>query len=309
MKITVLDANTLGNDIDLTRLASAGELSVYDYTAPDEIPQRISDSDVLVLNKVKLNESNLCYAKNLKLICITATGYDNIDVKYCKSRDIQVSNIVGYSTNSVAQVTIATVLELATHIREFNHYVTSGDYTKMGVANKVTPVFNEITGKTWGIIGLGNIGKKVAYIAEAFGMDVCYFSTSGTGHCKDYPCLSLGELLAKSDIVSIHASLNDRTLNLIGAEQLAMMKPTAYLVNMGRGAIVVEADLAKAVDEGVIAGAGIDVFVTEPIPEDHPYLTMKHPERMCLAPHVAWASMEARKRLVGIMAENIAKGW
>ena len=140
-------------------------------------------------------------------------------------------------------------------------------------------------------------------------MKVCYFSTSGTGHCKDYPCLPLEELLAQSDIVSIHAPLNERTLNLIGAEQLAMMKPTAYLVNMGRGAIVVEADLAKAVDEGVIAGAGIDVFVTEPIPEDHPYLTMKRPERMRLAPHVAWASQEARARLLGMVAYSIANGW
>jgi glycerate dehydrogenase len=167
----------------------------------------------------------------------------------------------------------------------------------------------ELSGKTIGIIGLGNIGKKVAQIAEVFGMNVCYFSTSGTGHCKDYPCLELEELLKVSDIVSIHAPLNERTKNLIGREQLALMKPTAYLINMGRGAIVVEEDLAAAVDAGVIAGAGIDVFVIEPIPEDHPYLKMQHPERMRLAPHVAWASMEARQRLVGIMADNIRKGW
>ena len=167
----------------------------------------------------------------------------------------------------------------------------------------------ELAGKTIGIIGLGNIGMKVAKIAEAFGMKVCYFSTSGTGHCHDYPSLPLEELLAKSDIVSIHAPLNERTLNLIGARELAMMKPHAYLINMGRGAIVIEEDLAKAVDEGVIAGAGIDVFVREPIPEDHPYLKMKHPERMRLAPHVAWAATEARERLIDIMAENISMGW
>jgi glycerate dehydrogenase len=167
----------------------------------------------------------------------------------------------------------------------------------------------ELAGKTIGIIGLGNIGAKVAKIAEAFGMNVCYFSTSGTGHCKDYPCLELEELLKVSDIVSIHAPLNARTKNLIGREQLAMMKPTAYLVNAGRGAIIVEEDLAEAVDAGTIAGAGIDVFVTEPVPEDHPYLKMKHPERMRLTPHVAWASIEARKRLIDIMADNIKKGW
>ena len=156
---------------------------------------------------------------------------------------------------------------------------------------------------------MGNIGSKVAKIAEAFGMNVCYFSTSGTGHCKDYPCLSLEELLKASDIVSIHAPLNERTNRLIGKEQLALMKPTAYLVNVGRGAIIVEEDLAEAVDNGIIAGAGIDVFVQEPIPEDHPYLKMQHPERMRLTPHIAWASIEARRRLIDIMADNIRKGW
>jgi glycerate dehydrogenase len=140
-------------------------------------------------------------------------------------------------------------------------------------------------------------------------MKVCYYSTSGTGHCKDYPCLSLEELLKTSDIVSVHAPLNERTLNLIGKEQLSMMKPQAYLVNVGRGAIIVEEDLAQAVDDGVIAGAGVDVFVTEPLPESHPYLRMRHPERMRLSPHIAWASIEARDRLIGIMAENIQKGW
>jgi glycerate dehydrogenase len=156
---------------------------------------------------------------------------------------------------------------------------------------------------------MGNIGKKVARIADAFGMKVCYFSTSGTGHCKDYPCVSLEDLLRQSDIVSVHAPLNEKTLNLLGASEFAMMKPTAFVVNMGRGAIIVEADLAEAVDNGVIAGAGIDVFVQEPIPEDHPYMKMKHPERMRLTPHIAWASVEARERLVGMMADNVRKGW
>jgi glycerate dehydrogenase len=169
--------------------------------------------------------------------------------------------------------------------------------------------WSELSGKTIGIIGLGNIGRKVAIIAEAFGMKVCYFSTSGTGHCKDYPCLPLEQLLAESDIVSIHAPLNERTNCMIGEKELAMMKPSAVLVNMGRGAIVDEAALAEAVDSGVIAGAGLDVFVVEPIPEDHPYLKMTHPERLSLAPHVAWGSVEARKRLVSMIADNIRLGW
>jgi glycerate dehydrogenase len=207
------------------------------------------------------------------------------------------------------QSTFMHILSLVGGAPYFDNSVKSGSYSRSGMFTDPNWNWNELAGKTIGIIGMGNIGRKVASVAEAFGMKVCYFSTSGTGHCKDYPCLPLEQLLAASDIVSIHAPLNERTLNLIGEKELAMMKPTAFLVNVGRGAVVVEADLAKAVDEGVIAGAGIDVFVQEPIPEDHPYMTMKHPERMRLAPHVAWASVEARERLVGIMADNIAKGW
>ena len=308
MKIAFLDAATVGN-VSFEPFEQLGEFVKYESSTPEEARERVKDLDVLLINKVLVNKELIDAAPNLKLICIAATGVNNIDVEYAASKGIPVRNAVGYSTDSVVQSTYMHILSLVGGGQYFDDSVKSGSYSRSGMFTDPDWNWWELAGKTIGIIGLGNIGKKVAHIAEAFGMNVCYFSTSGTGHCKDYPCLPLEELLAKSDIVSIHAPLNDRTLNLIGAEQLAMMKPTAYLVNMGRGAIVVEADLAKAVDEGVIAGAGIDVFVTEPIPEDHPYLTMKHPERMRLAPHVAWASMEARKRLIGIMAENIAKGW
>ena len=228
---------------------------------------------------------------------------------YAASKGIPVRNAVGYSTDSVVQSTFMHILSLVGGAPYFDGSVKSGNYSRSGMFTDPNWNWWELAGKTSGVIGLGNIGKKVAHIAEAFGMNVCYFSTSGTSHSQDYPSLTLEELLRKSDIVSIHAPLNDRTKDLIGREQLALMKPSAYLVNMGRGAIVVEKDLADAVDAGVIAGAGMDVFVTEPLPEDHPYLRMAHPERMRLAPHVAWASVEARKRLVDIMAENIAKGW
>jgi glycerate dehydrogenase len=156
---------------------------------------------------------------------------------------------------------------------------------------------------------MGNIGSRAAKIAEAFGMNVCYFSTSGTGHCKEYPCMSLEELLKVSDVVSIHAPLNERTSGLIGAAELSLMKPTAILVNMGRGGIVDEKALADAIDAGVIAGAALDVFVNEPLPADNPLLHVKHPERLRLAPHAAWASVEARERLVAQIAANIQKGW
>lgn len=308
MKIVFLDAATMG-DVSFEPFERLGEFVRYESSTPEEARERVKDTDVLLINKVLVNKELIDSAPNLRLICIAATGVNNIDVEYAASKGIPVRNAVGYSTDSVVQSTFMHILSLVGGAAYFDDSVKSGRYSRSGMFTDPNWNWRELSGKTIGIIGLGNIGMKVAKIAEAFGMKVCYFSTSGTGHCHDYPCLSLEELLKQSDIVSIHAPLNERTLNLIGARELAMMKPEAYLVNMGRGAIVVEEDLAKAVDEGVIAGAGIDVFVTEPIPEDHPYLRMKHPERMRMAPHVAWAAREARERLVGIMAENIAKGW
>ena len=308
MKIAFLDAATMGN-VSFEPFERLGDFVRYESSTPEEALERVRDIDVLLINKVLVNKELIDAALQLKLICIAATGVNNIDVDYAASKGIPVRNAVGYSTDSVMQSTFMHILSLVGGAPYFDNSVKSGSYSRSGMFTDPNWNWNELAGKTIGIIGMGNIGRKVASVAEAFGMKVCYFSTSGTGHCKDYPCLPLDQLLAASDIVSIHAPLNERTLNLIGEKELAMMKPTAFLVNVGRGAVVVEADLAKAVDEGVIAGAGIDVFVQEPIPEDHPYMTMKHPERMRLAPHVAWASVEARERLVGIMADNIAKGW
>lgn len=308
MKIVFLDAATMGN-VSFEPFERLGEFIRYESSTPEQARDRVKDIDVLLINKVLVDKELIDSAPNLKLICIAATGVNNIDVDYAASKGIPVRNAVGYSTDSVVQSTFMHILSLVGGGPYFDESVKSGRYSRSGMFTDPNWNWRELSGKTIGIIGMGNIGRKVARIAEAFGMKVCYFSTSGTGHCQDYPCLSLEQLLAQSDIVSIHAPLNGRTLNLIGKEELAMMKPTAYLVNMGRGAIVVEKDLADAIDEGVIAGAGMDVFVNEPIPEDHPYLEMKHPERMRLAPHVAWASVEARERLVGIMADNIAKGW
>ena len=308
MKIAFLDAATMGN-VSFEPFERLGDFVRYESSTPEEALERVRDIDVLLINKVLVNKKLIDAAPQLKLICIAATGVNNIDVDYAASKGIPVRNAVGYSTDSVMQSTFMHILSLVGGAPYFDNSVKSGSYSRSGMFTDPNWNWNELAGKTIGIIGMGNIGRKVASVAEAFGMKVCYFSTSGTGHCKDYPCLPLDQLLAASDIVSIHAPLNERTLNLIGEKELAMMKPTAFLVNVGRGAVVVEADLAKAVDEGVIAGAGIDVFVQEPIPEDHPYMTMKHPERMRLAPHVAWASVEARERLVGIMADNIAKGW
>ena len=308
MKIAFLDAATMG-DVSFEPFEQLGDFTRYENSTPEEARERVRDLDVLLINKVLVDKELIDSAPNLKLICIAATGVNNIDVEYATSKGIPVRNAVGYSTDSVVQTTYMHILSLVGGAPYFDDSVKSGSYSRSGMFTDPNWNWWELAGKTIGIIGMGNIGSKVARIADAFGMKVCYFSTSGTGHCKEYPSLPLEELLAISDIVSIHAPLNERTNRLIGKEQLAMMKPSAYLVNVGRGAIVVEEDLAEAVDNGVIAGAGMDVFVQEPIPEDHPYLRMKHPERMRLTPHIAWASIEARSRLIGIMADNIRKGW
>ncbi len=308
MKLVFLDAATVG-DVSFEPFERLGEFVKYENSTQEEARERVKDADVILMNKVWVGKELIDAAPNLKLICIAATGVNNIDVEYAASKGIPVRNVVGYSTDSVAQTTFMHMLSLVGGGPYFDESVKGGSYSRSGMFTDPKWNWWELAGKTIGIIGMGNIGKKVASIAEAFGMKVCYYSTSGTGHCTDYPCLALDELLKTSDVVSIHAPLNERTRHLIGREQLAVMKPTAFLVNVGRGAIVVEEELAEAVDNGVIAGAGIDVFAEEPIPEGHPYMKMKHPERMRLSPHIAWASIEARARVIEFMAENVRKGW
>lgn len=308
MKMVFLDAATMG-DVSFAPLERLGSLVCYESSTPQEALERVSDCDVLIVNKVRVTPELIDAAHDLKLICETATGVNNIDIEYAAKKGIPVRNVAGYSTPTVAQATFMHILSLVGSAPYFDDAVKSGRYSASGMFTDVSVNWWELAGKTIGIIGMGNIGRKVARIAEAFGMNVCYFSTSGTSHCKDYPSLPLEQLLAQSDIVSVHAPLNERTDALIGEKELAMMKSSAYVVNMGRGGIVVEEALVKAVDEGVIAGAALDVFSVEPLPEDSCYLKARHPERFRFAPHVAWASEEARARLLGMVAENIAKGW
>jgi glycerate dehydrogenase len=308
MKMVFLDAATMG-DVSFAPLERLGSLLCYDSSTPEEALERVSDCDVLIVNKVRVTPELIDAARDLKLICETATGVNNIDLEYAAKKGIPVRNVAGYSTPTVAQATFMHILSLVGSAPYFDDAVKSGRYSASGMFTDVSVNWWELAGKTIGIIGMGNIGRKVAQIAEAFGMKVCYFSTSGTSHCKDYPSLPLEQLLAQADIVSVHAPLNERTDALIGEKELAMMKPSAYIVNMGRGGIVVEEALVKAVDEGVIAGAALDVYSVEPLPEDSCYLKARHPERFRFAPHVAWASEEARARLLGMVAENIAKGW
>lgn len=308
MKIVYLDGATMG-DTSLAPIEALGELTVYENSAPGEALDRVRDCEVLIVNKVKVTEELLASAPSLKLICEAATGVNNIDLDAAAARGIPVRNVEGYSTESVVQATFMHILSLLGNAPYFDGAVKSGAYSRGGLFTDVSRPSIEIDGKTMGVVGMGTIGSRVAHVAEAFGMRVIYFSTSGTGHCKEYPSVPLGTLMSESDVISIHAPYNQRTAGLVGPAELAMMKPSAVIVNMGRGGIIDEKALAEAIDRGSIGGAALDVFETEPVPEDSPLLHTLHPEKLRFTPHTAWASVEARERLVAGIARNIAKGW
>lgn len=306
MRICVLDALTVGSDIDLSPLSECGELIIYDLTAPEEIAERIKEVDVVITNKVVLNETNLKEASSLKMIALFATGYNNIDIDYAKKRGIAVTNVAGYSTESVAQHTFAMLLYLIEHLGQYDEYVKSKAYSDSQTFTYIAWPFHELKDKTLGIIGLGEIGKAVARIGEAFGMKITYYSTSGQNSSGTaYKRVSLEELLASSDVVSIHAPYNERTHHLIGYEEIKQMKQSAYLLNLGRGRIIVEEDLARALNENLIAGAGLDVLENEPITKENPLFTVVDKNKLLITPHIAWASVEARKVLIKEVVVNI----
>ncbi len=303
-KIVILDGKTLG-EISLEKLSEIGEVRYYDTTDISEVKERVREANIVLTNKVILNRENLSEANNLEFIAEVATGFNNIDIEYAKEKGIGVANVAGYSTNAVVQHTFAATLALLDEVAYYDNYVKSGEYSKSGLFTCLDRPYYEIEGKTWGIIGLGNIGKKVAKIAEAFGAKVVYYSTTGINSNSDFSRVSFDELLSKSDIISIHAPLSKNTLGLINYEALCKMKNSAILVNMGRGPIVVEEDLARAIDENKIRGAALDVFEVEPININSPLLTMKNKDKIILSPHIAWASVEARERLFNEVVENI----
>ena len=308
MKIVFLDAGTMGTS-SLAPIESQGELVAWPNSTPEESVARVSDCDVLIVNKIKVNDRLLDAAPRLRLVCEAGTGINNIDVDACERRGVLVRNVAGYSTDSVVQETFMHILNLLGNGAYFDEVVKSGAYSRSGLFTDYSRPFIEMAGKTLGVIGLGAIGSKVARIGTAFGMKVVYYSTSGTSHSTEYPSVPLERLMRESDVISVHAPYNERTAGLVGEKDLRMMKPKAIIVNMGRGGIVVEDALAKVIDEGVIGGAGLDVYSVEPIPADHPLLHTRHPERLSLTPHVAWASIEARERLIQSIADNIAKGF
>ncbi len=302
MKIAVLDKGTLGEDIDLSPIYALGEVVEFETTAPDLVAERIEDADVVIINKIKLNENNLNNAKNLKVICVAATGYDNIDTIYCKGAGIALYNVPGYSTDSVAQVTLSMVLSLVTHLKEYETFVNCGDYSKSGIANKLTPVYHELSSLTWGVVGGGGIGMKVTEIADAIGCKVMICRRKNEGR---FTVVDIDTLCKECDIISLHIPLSDETRNLINADRISNMKKNAIVVNTARGAVTDEKALTEAIKKGEIGGLGVDVYSVEPFPENHPFTEILGYDNVIFTPHMAWGSYEARNRCVKIMAENI----
>ena len=305
MKIVFLDAKSIGEDIDLSGYDQLGEVVRYLYSTPEEARERTRDADVIILNKTEINEQSIGEADKLKLVCVTATGTNNLDKAYLAERGIEWRNVAGYSTESVAQHTFALLFYLMEKLRYYDDYVKNENYVNDSMFTHFDHRFNELSGKTWGIIGLGNIGRRVADIAKCFGCRVIYFSTSGKNNQKGYNRVSFDKLLEQSDIVSVHAPLTDDTLGLMNREAFARMKPSAVFLNLGRGPIVDEAALTEALNTGMIAAAGLDVLSQEPMSEDNPLRSIKDSERLIITPHIAWASIEARTRLMEIILEQI----
>ncbi|MDR0413980.1 MAG: D-2-hydroxyacid dehydrogenase [Prevotellaceae bacterium] len=305
MEIVFLDSATMG-DTSLAPLEKLGALTVYgDTLTSEEVVERCAKADIIICNKVKITAAVMDALPKLRLVCLTATGMNNVDLNHAGQKGIAVKNVAGYSTASVSQVTFALLLSLMHSVAYFDTYVKSGQYARSGLFTHYGRSFCELEGKKFGVIGMGNIGKRVARIAEAFGARVVYYSTSGKNLTAPYPSLPLDELLKTSDVASIHAPLNSNTYNLIDYPQLQLMKPAAYLVNVGRGKIVNEAGLARALNENLIAGAALDVFEHEPLNHDNPLLSVKNPEKLMLSPHIGWLSVEARRTLIEKVAKNI----
>lgn len=305
MKITVLDAATLGSDVNLQPFYDTGEVTLFQTTPEETVAERIAESDVVCVNKIKLNESNL-KGSSVRLICVAATGYDNIDTDYCQKHGIALCNVPGYSTHAVAQLTVAMALSLVGHLGEYRDYVHSGAYSRSGVANALTPIWHELNGQIWGIVGYGNIGRQVAKIANAFGCKVLACRRTQTAEKEsDVEYVDIDTLCKRADIISLHTPLTEQTRGLISAERIAMMKPSTFLINTARGAVTDEAALTQAILENRLGGIGVDVFSKEPFDTEHPYHKILDKDNVILTPHTAWGAQETRNRVVVEMAQNI----
>lgn len=305
MKIVFLDVKSIGEDIDLSGFSSLGEVVRYDFTSSAQAPERVKDADVIILNKVQVNASTVGGASHLKLVCVTGTGTNNLDKEYLESHKIAWRNVAGYSTESVAQHTFAMLFYLMEHLSYYEDYVKSGDYINDTIFSHFSQTFHQLHGQTWGIIGLGNIGRRVADIASLFGAKVIYYSASGQKSQEGYHQVAFDELLSSSDILSIHAPLNKATEKLIDARAFSKMKKNCIFLNLGRGPIVCEEALADALNQNLIQAAGIDVLCQEPMSPDCPLLAVRDKNRLLITPHIGWASVESRTNLMKIIQTQI----
>ena len=301
MKIVILDRAAMGYDLDFSVLEKFGSIAVYDFTEKDEVSDRIKDADIVVVNKIKLGRDNL-YNSSVSLICEFATGYDNIDLTYARERKTGVANVMGYSTDSVAQITLATVLNLSCHIKEYSRSVYSGEYAKSGIPNILVPAYHELNGKVWGIVGYGNIGKAVGKVARALGCKVIFTRRTRT---DEDGYTDIDTLCKTADIITIHTPLNDESRNLINESRINSMKPGVIIVNEARGAVWDESAISNAIEKGKIGACGCDVYTREPIEDSSPLMRIAGRDNVCLTPHMAWAAFEARKRCLYETAENI----
>lgn len=306
MKIVVLERNSVGTDVPIDALKAFGDVTAYPNTVGEqEVHERVADADIIIANKVPLNENTLKDAEHVKLICEFATGFDNVDIAYCNTRRIKVANVRNYSTDAVAQHTFALCFYVLEKLRHYDEYVKSGEYAGQSRFSNFELPFVELAGKTWGIIGMGNIGKKVAQIASAFGCCVIFHSVTGKSTCTDYEQVDFDTLLKESDILSLHCPLSDLTRNLIDKSALAKMKKSAILINVARGPVVNDADLYEALINEEIQAAGLDVTSTEPMKESNPLSKIMDSNKLIITPHLAWASTEARNRCVEETCKNI----
>ena len=299
-KIVVLDAGTLGDDLSLLPLETEGEVTVYRVSPPETVRERITGADAVILNKVKIGEDQLPDEGAPGIICVAATGFDNIDLEACRRHGVAVANVRGYSSESVMQVTVGLVLSLITHQPTYCAATADGSYTRGGNANMLAPSYHEIAGLTWGIVGAGKIGSRVADVARALGCRVLTNRRHPDGVSVD-----LDTLLRESDIVTIHTPLTPETRGLIGEREIAMMKDGVILVNMARGAVTDEAAVAEAVKSGKIGALGCDVYSVEPFPESHPFYAIRDRENVLLTPHMSWGAKEARQRIMNITVDNV----
>lgn len=305
MKLVILERNSVGTDIDVSSFEQFGEVTYYRNTVKENTAEHVGDADIVIANKAPMNEETLKDCPNVKLICEFATGFDNVDLNYCRKRGIKVANVVDYCTAAVAQHTFTMALFLSEKLSYYDTYVKSCAYGAQDRFSNFDRAFYELEGKTWGIIGMGNIGRRVAGIARAFGCHVIFYSASGKSTCTEYDRVDLDTLLAQSDILSIHCPLSDRTRNLIDEKALSKMKSSAILINVARGPVVDNTALARALEENVIAAAGLDVLEKEPIQESNPLSKIMDSEKLIITPHMAWGSVEARTRLVDEVCKNI----